>query len=441
MPISDDGEKLRGMKRLLIISPYFPPSNAADMQRIRMSLPYFKQYGWDAEVVTVQQSYLDLPTDDLLTATIPGDIKVYTVKAFNKNWTQKLGFGSIAFRSYWFYRKKVDELLKEKKFDLIYFSTTQFPLCVLGAHWKKRFGVPYVIDMQDPWYSRYYYDKPKEERPAKFRFSYTLHKYLEPIAMKKVSGLISVSEGYIADLKDKYPIIKNIPSATITFGSFEPDLNIAIKNKDQFINLLDLDFKNIVYIGRGGVDMHKALAPVFKTLKQGLNEQPDLYKKLKLYFIGTSYAPQGAGSLTILPLAKQLGVENNVIELTDRIGYYHALATLKLADALFIPGSDDPKYTASKIYPYLLVKKPLLAVFNSKSSALTILKECGVSNAYSYDATAEIESKIIAFFNMTLSDIGDDLGYNEEYIEKYSAQNLTKKQCNLFNLVLSTINK
>lgn len=427
------------MKRLLIISPYFAPSNAADMQRIRMSLPYYKQYGWDAEVVTVQQHYLDVPTDDLLTETIPGDIKVHTVKAFNKKWTQKLGFGSIAFRSYWHFSKRVDELLAGKKFDLIYFSTTQFPLCVLGAHWKKRFGVPYVIDMQDPWYSRYYHNRPKDERPAKFRFSYTLHKYLEPIAMKNVSGLTSVSEGYITDLKDRYPVIKNIPSATITFGSFMPDLNIAIKNKDRFINLLDANCKNVIYIGRGGMDMYKAITPVFKMLKQGLNEQPQLYKKLKLYFIGTSYAPPGTGSFTILPLAKQLGVENNVIELTDRIGYYHALATLKQADALFIPGSDDPKYTASKIYPYLLVKKPLLAVFNSKSSALTILKQCGVTNAYSYDATAQIESKITAFFNSTLSNRGDDLEYNEEYIKQYSAQNLTKKQCNLFNLVLSSI--
>ena len=47
-------------RNVLIISPYFPPVNAADMQRVRMSLSYFKQYGWDAEVVTVDPRYSEL---------------------------------------------------------------------------------------------------------------------------------------------------------------------------------------------------------------------------------------------------------------------------------------------------------------------------------------------------------------------------------------------
>ncbi len=34
------------MKRVLIISPHFPPINAPDCQRVRMSLPYYRRYGW-----------------------------------------------------------------------------------------------------------------------------------------------------------------------------------------------------------------------------------------------------------------------------------------------------------------------------------------------------------------------------------------------------------
>jgi len=406
------------------------------MQRIRMSLPYFNQFGWEAEVVTVDQFYSDLQKDHLLLQTIPADIKIYTVSALNKKWTSKLGFGNLAFRSYWFYRKKVNELLKDKKFDLIYFSTTQFPLCVLGAYWKKRFKIPYVIDMQDPWHTDYYLDKPKHQQPSKYWFSYRLNKFLEPIAIKNTDGLISVSENYIIDLKNRYPEIKNIPSATITFGSFEPDIEIAEKNKSSFSNLLEPDFKNIVYIGRGGLDMHSAITPVFKAFKQGLNKQPELYGRLKFYFIGTSYAPQGMGELTILPLAKQFGIENNVIEMPGRISYFHTLVTLQQADALFIPGSDDPTYTASKIYPYVLVKKPLLAIFNSKSPALPVLYECGVRNAYSYDATPGIDTYILSFLKETINGTVNTPDYKKECIEKYSAQNMTKKQCGLFNLVL-----
>jgi hypothetical protein len=409
------------------------------MQRVRMSLPYFKQYGWEAEVVIVDPSYSDLQKDDLLIETVPADIKIHTVKALNKKWTSRIGFGNIAFRSYSFYKKKVNELLSEKKFDLIYFSTTQFAICTLGAYWKKRFGVPYVIDMQDPWHSEYYRDKPKAQQPPKYWLSYRINKYLEPLAMKKADGLISVSEQYIADLKKRYAQLENIPSATITFGGFEPDLAIALKNKDKFANLLDPVFKTIVYAGRGGIDMHKAITPLFKALKQGLTESPELFNKLKIYFIGTSYAPAGQEVPTISPLAKHLGISENIVEITSRISYFNTLATLQQADALFIPGSDDPRYTASKIYPYLLIKKPLLAIFNSESSALTILDKCGAEYVYSFNATPNLETEILNFLKELISGNIDDIKYNEGYLEEYAAKNITRKQCELFDKVLNKI--
>lgn len=420
------------MKRLLIISPYFPPSNAADMQRVRMSLPYYKQFGWDAEVVIVDQCYSDMPKDELLMQSLPADIKIHQVKALNKKWTSKAGLGSLALRSFWFLRQKVDRLLKETQYDLIFFSTTQFPVCVLGAYWKKRFGIPYVIDMQDPWHSDYYQDKPPHQRPPKYWFSYQLNKYLEPIAMKAVSGLISVSAAYIDILKTRYPEIKAIPSAVITFGYFAPDMAIAAANSSAFKNLLDPDCKNMVYVGRGGADMHQAIIPLFDVFKQAKGA----FKWLKLYFIGTSYAPNGKGQYTILPLARQYGMADRVMEVTNRIGYYHTLATLQRADALFIPGSDDPAYTASKLYPYLLANKPLLGIFNPDSPALAVLDQCGVKNAYSYNAGQHLAVQIHDFCISLLN--GQPLmpDYNKQALKEYSSENLTAKQCGLFNAAI-----
>jgi hypothetical protein len=413
-----------------------PPLNAADMQRIRMSLPYFKQFGWDAEVVTVDPAFSGIVRDELLLQSVPADIKIHTIKALDKGWTSKIGLGSLALRSLWFYRKKVNTLLKERHFDLIYFSTTEFPVCILGPYWKKRFGIPYVIDMQDPWHSDYYLDKPKEQRPPKYWFSYRLHKYLEPIAMKNVGGLISVSENYIDDLKARYPEIKNIPSATITFGAFDPDLQIAENNREHFTNLLDPEFVSIVYIGRGGNDMHRSIAPLFKALKDGLDKEPELFNKIKVYLIGTSYAPNGKGKPTILPFAKQLGIENSIVEITDRISYYHTMTTLQQADTLFIPGSDDPQYTASKIFPYLLTQKPLLAIFNAQSSAIGILAEYGAKHVYSYDATNDIEARVYDFLKEVINGDKKDCHYDPAAIKKYSAENMANKQSILFNKVL-----
>jgi hypothetical protein len=405
------------------------------MQRIRMSLPYFKESGYEAEVVTVYPSYSDLPVDELLSQTVPPDTRVHYVKAFDKTLTSKIGLGSIALRSLYYYRKKVNELLREKKYDLVYFSTTQFPVCILGAYWKKRFQIPYVIDMQDPWYSEYYNDKPPNQRPAKYWFSYRLNKYLEPLAIKSASGLISVAEAYITALKSRYPKIGNIPAATITFGAFAPDLKIATDNSKHFSRLLDNNCINIVYIGRGGYDMHKAVKPLFDAFKAGLSAGVEPFSRLRFYFIGTSYAPNGQAKKTIEPFAKKFGIGEYVTEITDRIGYYHNLITLQQADALFIPGSDDYKYTASKIYPYLLVQKPLLAIFHKGSSAINILKEYGVENVYSYQDTKQKD--IINFLKFVTNGSLSSATYDADAIEKYSAENMALKQCQLFDKVIN----
>jgi hypothetical protein len=289
--------------------------------------------------------------------------------------------------------------------------------------------------VQDPWHSDYYQDKPATERPPKYWFSYRLNKYLEPIALKHVDGLISVSEKYIDDLKNRYPGIKNIPAATITFGSFEPDIKIAVKNKDKFTQILDGTFKNIVYIGRGGTDMHKAITPLFEALAKGLADDPEVFIKLKIYFIGTSYAA-GNGKPTISPLAEKYDLQNHVIEITGRISYYHTLVTLLQTDGLFIPGSDDPAYTASKIYPYLLTQKPLLTIFNSQSPAINTLNEYNSPYNYSYDGTPDIDLKVYDFLKRIITTGIENTVYNGEALKKHSAQNMALQQCELFNRVI-----
>ncbi|PTR01268.1 glycosyl transferase family 4 [Mucilaginibacter yixingensis] len=406
------------------------------MQRIRMSLPYFKDFGWEVEVVTVDPKYSDLSEDELLLKTIPLQTKIHYVRALPKKLTSKIGLGSIALRSLWFYKRPVDKLLRTRHFDLIYFSTTQFPVCILGAYWKRKFKIPYVIDMQDPWHSDYYRDKPKHQRPTKFWFSYRLNKYLEPRAMRLADGVISVSEDYIATLQNRYPCLKNVPAATITFGAFGPDMDIALKHQADFPSLLNENTINLVYVGRGGADMRAAITPVFSAFKKALLANPDI-SRIHFYFIGTSYAAAGTGVPTIAPLAAALGVATYVTERTDRISYYHTLCTLLKADALFIPGSDDPRYTASKLYPYLLTGKPLLTMFNAASPALNVLKEYGVYNSYNY---TDVDSgQLIDFFQRLASGNLPQPVYNATAMHQYSAREMTHRQCLLFDNVINSI--
>jgi hypothetical protein len=428
------------MKRVLIISPYFPPSNAADMQRVRMSLPYFEQFGWLAEVVTVDSWHAEMIKDELLLKTVPKNIPVHQVDALPKKWTAKVGLGSLALRSLYYYRQTVNRLLKLKHYDLIYFSTTQFPVCILGAYWKKKYGIPYVIDMQDPWHSDYYRDKPKNERPPKYWFSYRLNKYLEPIAMKQVSGLISVSPAYIETLKLRYPVIADVPARTITFGAFNRDMEVASQHRHQLKLLLrkNLNQINVVYVGRGGHDMRHSVVSIFTSLAEGLRNEAAIFSKLHFYFIGTSYAAKGQGNPTIAPLAQSFGVESQVTEITDRIGFYESIATLQAADALIIPGSDHSSYTASKIYPYLLTQKPLLSIFHEESNAVNIIKRCSPkAEVLTFSNEKKIDQdKIYATLRKWALGALEPCLVDTASFGVYEAENMTKMQTELFNQVV-----
>ncbi|TCC92259.1 hypothetical protein EZ428_11065 [Pedobacter frigiditerrae] len=429
------------MKHLLIISPYFPPVNAADMHRVRMSLPYLKDYGWEAEIITVDVSFVDFDQDSYLFDNLPKETKIHKLSAFPKRWTSKLGLGSIALRSLWFYKNYVDKLLQKQHFDLIYFSTTQFPLMILGAYWKKKFHIPYVIDMQDPWHSTYYQDKPKKDRPKKYWFSYRLNKYLEPIAMKNVDGLISVSQAYIDTLIERYPRIKKVPNQVITFGAFHKDFEFVKKNFDKFKRayVKDDQFKHFVYVGRAGVDMKESLVMLFTAFKKGLDLYPIEFGKIRFHFIGTSYASSGTGIETITPIAAAIGLDSKYVnEQTNRISFYDAIYNLITADALVIIGSDDPQYTASKIYPYILAERPLMAFFNAKSSAGEIIRETNAGMVIHLGLEQHEASSLINqfLFNLVAEKIvPPHINWNK--FEPYTAKNMTKKQCFLFNEVIS----
>jgi hypothetical protein len=362
-------------KKVLIISPYFPPDNAADMHRVRMSLPYFSENGWDAEVVAVHPAYTDAVKDPLLLQSLPAGLRVHHIKAWNKKTTSKFGLGSIALRSLWFYFKHVNRLLEDKSFNLIYFSTTQFPVLTLGAYWKWKYNIKIIIDIQDPWHTPYYKDKPATERPKNYWFSYPLNLVMEPLALRAADALISVSEGYIETLKDRYTEIKKCPKQVIPFGMHLLDLEIAIKNRKAAPSILpENGKKHIVYIGRGGHDLKPALELLFKAIIYGLNKNPDLFNALQIHLTGTSYAATGTGVPLFSRLIEEYGLQHMVYEKTDRIPFYSAVNTFKAADLLFIPGPDQAAYTASKIFPYIMAQKPMLAILHADSPAMEILK-------------------------------------------------------------------
>jgi len=428
------------MKTVLIISPHFPPVNAPDMQRLRQSLPYFFENGWEAEVITVNKKCIEVNSlDDFLLNSIPQNIKIHTIDAWDVNTTRKFGLGSLSMRSFFQFKKAGTEILKKRKFDLIFFSTTAFHVMALGPYWKRKFEIPFVVDIQDPWRNDFYLNKPPNERPPKFFITYNLDKYLEAKTIPFADGILSVSDEYINVFHERYKSTQKTMSLTLPFAGNKLDFEIA--NDNSFFQKtipLDKSKKNIIYIGRGGNDLKKALLIFFEALKQIAKESPDVYAQIHCWFIGTSYAASGKGLQTIFPLAQSLGVHNVVTEITDRLPYFQSLYYLKQADLLFIPGSTDTAYTASKIYPYILAEKPLLAVFHKNSSVVTIINETNSGTVISFDENEEIGHLVAASKRDLIQQLftKNKIQTNWSAFEKYSAASMTKKMLAFFDAIM-----
>jgi len=429
------------MKKVLIISPHFPPVNAADMHRIRLSLPHFRDLGWEAEVICVNRDFVEAYSiDNLLSLTIPEYIKIHQVNALNVKFTRKFGLGSLSIRSFFHYLKKGNELLSSKQFDLVYFSTTAFHVMALGPYWRKKYAVPFILDIQDPWRNDFYLDKSKDKRPPKFWIAYLIDKYLEKYVIPRIDGIISVSKGYIDTFKQRYRNFNELNSIVIPFAGSKLDFEV-LKNLNVFSNKLEFNDKkiNIVYAGRGGYDMQMASTIFFKALRKGLDINPDLFSKIHCWFLGTSYSSDRDSSKTFAAIAKINMLEDMVTEISERLPYFETLYYLTKANILFVPGSTDVNYTASKIFPYIISSTKIIAIFNSKSSVVEILKKSNAGEVIEFQddvITDEmIEKTHLAICNM-LNSFDVEQKINWTYFNTHLAEEMTKKQVDFFQQII-----
>ena len=89
------------MRRVLVISPHFPPVNAPDHQRVRMALPYLRELGWEATVLAVDPAEVDgLPREPLLQQTIPADVEIIRCGAAPLAIAGRIGMRTLGLRAY-----------------------------------------------------------------------------------------------------------------------------------------------------------------------------------------------------------------------------------------------------------------------------------------------------------------------------------------------------
>jgi hypothetical protein len=433
----------RPARRVLIVAPHFPPVNAPDHQRVRMALPYFAENGWEqVEVLTVAPEYVEAPLDPALAAALSPNAVIHRVRAIPQRWTRPFGWESLARRAYPFLRRRGNELLANGRFDLVFFSTSQFGVLPLAVEWKKRHGVPYVLDFHDEWVSGYY-QRHRETKPPGGLFKYSLSRALarwqEGEVVRNAAQIVSVSERYNANLAARHPGLNPEHLHVLPFGGAEADFErlAADRISQEF-------FKpgreiNWVYVGRGGPSMRLATTAFFFALRRAIVARAVDKRKLRLHFIGTDYATGTRARPSFTPIAREFGLESMVREETARVPHFTALQCLRNADALIVPGSDDPGYTASKIFPYILARRPLLAIFHRESSCLRILDEMGAGTTVPFGLDDDIPAIADRIYHRWFAAHAFDQTpeWSPESFVPYGTRAMTRKLTGIFHAACS----
>lgn len=383
-------------RKVLIVSPHFPPINTPDMQRVRIALTYFRRLGWEPVVLAVAPDMVEGGVlEPLLELTYPPDIRIIRARGISARYTRWAGIGSLWLRCGRAIRLDGEKLLRGEHFDLVFFSTTQFDAFALGPRWRAKFGVPYVLDYQDPWINDYY-SRSRVRPPGgwlKFGYSQWCARRKEPKALRGASGIIAVSGAYGATLARTYPWFDAKDVVFLPFGAAEADFVAARLHKpaEPLVSFGD-GFLHFVYTGRCGPDMSTALRILFRAFKRFLSSRPDQAKLIRFHFIGTDYAPRPLGREWAMPVAREEGVGEFVSEQCYRVPYYDALYYLEHADALMAIGSNDPTYSASKIFPYVLARRPMLVIFHDESPVLALAEAMKCGSRYSFHDAEQIDT-------------------------------------------------
>jgi len=404
-----------------------------------MSLPYLREFGWEATVLAVKPDETEgAMLDPLLESTGPADADMVRVTAISAVLTRRIGAGSLALRSFPFLWRAGAQLLRAGNFDLVYFSTTQFLVTVLGPLWKRKFGVPYVVDFQDPWLDDYYARTGTPPPGGRFRYSFSrgLARVLEPRVMRNVSQVTAVSPIYAETLKRRYQHLREDQFTVLPIGVAEDDFRLVSQLRIQQSIFASNDGKqHWVYVGAAGKIMATSLRILFSSLGR-LRREDSKWNSVRLHFVGTSYAPAHRAEQTVMPIATNYGVADMVEEQTTRAPYFESLRLLQDADAILVVGSDSAAYNPSKLATYVFARKPLLAILHHDSPGIQFLRRSSGANLVTFlpanpnDSLSEAAQALQQTFVMAKAGLAPDVDQKE--MANYGAREMTRRLCEVF---------
>lgn len=429
------------MKKVLIITYYWPPAGGPGVQRVLKFAKYLPEFGWRPHILTVREG--EFPAiDNSLLDDIPEDIFIHKTKSFEPFAIYKKFIGKKEkdkIPTYILNQSKSDSLkdriakrirlnffipdakigwipfavsdglkiLKKLQIDLIFSSSPPQTINLIAKKLSKQTGIPWVADYRDPWTDAFW----QEGGSGRNFISQNIDKRFEKSALSSAKAISTVSKSLIHLFKNKvandYFLIPN---------GFDADDFGAVKKVDS-------DKFRISYIGYLGKNQRiDNFLSALKTLDK------EVLNKLDIQFYGNIH-PVIVSKISELSL-------NDLISINNYIPHDEAIKTMKNSEMLLLVIPDVPNnelIVTGKLFEYLATENFILGIGPKHSNVVEILEETNCGKMFNYNE----DLKKVLLSQIQNMEQGKMQKTNSDLINNFNRKTLTEKLAAKFNQVLA----
>ena len=437
------------MKRVLIISYYWPPTGGSGVQRWVKFAKYLPSEGWQPVIYTPENPE-QLAVDESLAAEVPEDaeivktriiepyelykrvlrrsghskeaVEVNPVNAQNKSLLQKAAMwirGNLFRpdpRCLWI-RPSVRFLKKylaEHPVDLIVSTGPPQSMHMIGLRLSRETGLPWIADFRDPW-TKIFYFKHLSMTSATEKW----HRKMEKKVLDEASAVVAVSPL----VQQEFQEMTDTPVELITNGFDECDFSSEQCTEayggasEEFI---------ITHTGLFAADGNPTV--LWDVLAEKCRTDETFKKLLRIKLIGKT-------DDQILKALTDRGLEDSMINM----GYQpHSVAVeqQRQASLLILPLRKEPEYKAvlpGKLFEYLASQRPILGIGQPDGAMAMIVNETRTGTVIDWEdrkgLTQYIEQCWERHLEGRLSTEGADLS-------RFTRRSLTRRMAGLFDRVV-----
>lgn len=413
--------------KVLIVTYYWPPAGGSGVQRWLKFVKYFRDFGIEPVVYTVENPNYPI-LDESLNNDIPKGIEVLKqpifepnniLSLFGKKKTESAGFlnpnpsffGKILqyiranyfipdARKFWI-KPSVNYLKKyisKNNIDAIITTGPPHSMHLIGLKLKQQLGVKWIADFRDPWTEiDYFHQLPLSKKAVK------KHHFLEQEILLNANVVLVVGN----TMNKNYSKFSN-NVVTITNG-FDGELITSETNLDSKFT--------ITHIGLMNADRNPKM--LWEVLAEIISENKDFSKDFKLKLIGKVDA-------SVIEEITINNLDENV-ELIDYVAHDEVIEYQKKSQVLLLLLNNVPSVKGiitGKIFEYLMVNRPILAIAPKDGDLAEILNETNAGVVVDFEESTTLKNTILELYSKYKQ---GNLSVNSKNIDQFHRRELTNK--------------